>query len=386
MLVTGHTRLLAAKKLGLTKVPCIIADHLTDAQIKAFRLADNKVSEFATWDMELLQSELDELAELDVDMSDFGFDEEETEDDSILYDHQNHLADDFIVAPTSVLDTRQGLWQERKRMWKSMGITSEEGRGDDLIGGRKSLDKFRKLDMGTSIFDPVLCEISYLWFCPPDGTIFDCFAGGSVRGIVAEKTGHRYTGIELRREQVEANIKNAEELDCSPLWICDDSANADKYVADESSDLLFTCPPYANLEVYSDDPRDISNMNFADFSRKYTEILTIAGRKVKRNRFAVIVIGDCRDKNGFYMNLIDLTKKAFLNNGFGFYNHIILVEQLGNACFRMRKQFNGSRKVVKCHQDVLVFYKGDVKTIKQNYVDVQIPETDESEMSAEEDE
>lgn len=77
VLVTGHTRLLAAKKLGLTKVPCVVADHLTDAQIKAFRIADNKVAELATWNSELLQVELDALKELNFDMTEFGFDEDE---------------------------------------------------------------------------------------------------------------------------------------------------------------------------------------------------------------------------------------------------------------------------------------------------------------------
>lgn len=72
VIVCGHTRLLAAKKLKLKDVPCIIADDLTDEQIKAFRLADNKVSEFAEWDFDLLNGELDDI--LDIDMSDFGFD------------------------------------------------------------------------------------------------------------------------------------------------------------------------------------------------------------------------------------------------------------------------------------------------------------------------
>ena len=80
IIVTGHTRLKAAKKLGLKEVPTIMADDLTDEQIKAFRLADNKVSEYATWNDDLLNIELQDL---DIDMSDFGFDidieEEETE-------------------------------------------------------------------------------------------------------------------------------------------------------------------------------------------------------------------------------------------------------------------------------------------------------------------
>lgn len=74
VIVAGHTRYKASKKLNLDKIPCIVADDLTDKQIKAFRLADNKVSEFAKWDNDLLNLELDELNGLDFEMSDFGFD------------------------------------------------------------------------------------------------------------------------------------------------------------------------------------------------------------------------------------------------------------------------------------------------------------------------
>ena len=73
VIVAGHTRYKASKELNLDKVPCIVADDLTDKQIKAFRLADNKVSEFAKWDNDLLNLELEELNNLDIDMSDFGF-------------------------------------------------------------------------------------------------------------------------------------------------------------------------------------------------------------------------------------------------------------------------------------------------------------------------
>lgn len=70
IIVAGHTRFKAAKELGMTEVPCIIADDLTEEQVKAFRLADNKVAEIATWDIEVLNAELEEL---DIDMGEFGF-------------------------------------------------------------------------------------------------------------------------------------------------------------------------------------------------------------------------------------------------------------------------------------------------------------------------
>ena len=76
VIIAGHTRLKAAQKLGLKTVPCIVADDLTPEQIKAFRLADNKVGELADWDFEKLDLELEEL---DFDMTPFGFDDEASE-------------------------------------------------------------------------------------------------------------------------------------------------------------------------------------------------------------------------------------------------------------------------------------------------------------------
>ena len=86
VVVAGHTRLKAAKKLGLQKVPCLMADDLTDQQIKAYRLADNKVGELATWDIDKLEIELEEIQELD--MVDFGFESlaESIEDIEIIED------------------------------------------------------------------------------------------------------------------------------------------------------------------------------------------------------------------------------------------------------------------------------------------------------------
>ena len=94
-IINGHTRLKAAKKIGLETVPVIVADDLTPEQIKAFRLADNKVGEIATWDENALAVELEELKNLDFDMSEFEFeiDESQTQEknentDSVLYDEK----------------------------------------------------------------------------------------------------------------------------------------------------------------------------------------------------------------------------------------------------------------------------------------------------------
>lgn len=170
-IVAGHTRYKAAKELGMEEVPCIVADDLNDEQVKAFRLADNKVAEASEWDFEILSSELCEI--IDFDMSDFGFElDDEPVNDRYGEADGSSLSDRFIVPPISIFDTKQGYWQDRKTKWKELGIRSEFGRGDALIGeGLNYLSEKMgsKTKPGTSIFDPVLCEIVYKWFCIEGG-------------------------------------------------------------------------------------------------------------------------------------------------------------------------------------------------------------------------
>lgn len=187
VIVAGHTRYKAAKQLNLDVVPCIIADDLTEEQIKAFRLADNKVAEKSEWDFNLLNVELDEI--LNIDMSDFGFDLSNI--DSINLEDkykecEGKLREQFLIPPFSVLDTKQGYWQKRKALWKSI-IKSDAGRSESLLSnGLLELNKSNGKSLtGTSIFDPILCEILINWFCPKGGKILDPFAGGSVRGLVS---------------------------------------------------------------------------------------------------------------------------------------------------------------------------------------------------------
>lgn len=221
---------------------------------------------------------------------------------------------------------------------------------------------------GTSIFDPVLCEVIYNWFCPKKGIVYDPFAGGSVRGIVAEKLGRHYIGIDLSERQVDANQVNADKLGVCPVWYCDDSRNADKYIPDGAADLVFSCPPYHNLEKYSNHPLDLSNMNYADFIEAYTDIIEKSCRKLKENRFAVFVVGDIRDSKGVYRDFISDTKRLFKGNGMRLYNEMILLEQYGTAPMRAGLIFSAKRKVTKVHQNVLVFYKGDIDAISGIYI------------------
>jgi DNA modification methylase len=228
---------------------------------------------------------------------------------------------------------------------------------------------------GTSIFDPVLCELAYRWFCPDGGLVLDPFAGGSVRGVVASKLGYQYVGIELRAEQVAANRVQADDIcqDPVPVWVNGDSMNLDSLANDVEADLVFSCPPYADLERYSDDPKDLSTMPYEAFVSAYRAIISKAVAKLKDNRFVCLVVGDIRDKKGFYRNFVGDTVQAVEDAGATLYNEAILVTAVGSLPIRVGKQFSTGRKLGKTHQNVLVFYKGDPKKIRDHFrVDIQV--------------
>lgn len=213
---------------------------------------------------------------------------------------------------------------------------------------------------GTSIFDPVVCEIAYRWFCPPGGTVLDPFAGGSVRGIIASRLGRRYVGIELRAEQVAANVAQLPLAgEPRPEWRCGDAREISKLASDVECDFVFSCPPYWNLERYSDDAADLSNMAFDEFLAAYRAIITEAVALLRNDRFAVWVIGDVRDERGCYVSLPGRTVDAFEAAGARLYNDAILVTAVGSLPIRVGRQFEISRKLGRTHQNVLVFVKGD---------------------------
>jgi DNA modification methylase len=265
------------------------------------------------------------------------------------------LTDIFVVPPISTLDVKQKYWKDRKKEWLQLNIQSELGRNDNLL---QLSDLLKKKQKATSVFDPVLCEIIYHWFTQKGDTIFDPFAGGSVRGIVASKMNRQYVGVDLRKEQVKHNKKQADEI-CDknkPVWL---TGSSEDVTIDREYDFFFTCPPYYDLEVYSDLKKDLSNLPPEEFDETFEKILALSLSKLKNNRFAAIVIGDVRDSNGYYLKFMSKTIEAFEKNGCRYYNDLILLQEPATAAMRSFGYMNASRKIAKCHQNVLVFVKGD---------------------------
>jgi DNA modification methylase len=285
------------------------------------------------------------------------------------------LKERFVYPPFSVWNTRDEYWIKRRRLWLGLGIESEVGRADKLTF--KFPEKFKsgqdcqKIKAQTSVFDPVVCELAMRWWSPAGGVVVDPFAGGSVRGIVAACLGRRYWGCELRGEQVEANnvqrgilkdtIRGMAPGAAAPVWVQGDSTT--KLADSPEADMLFTCPPYGNLEIYSEDPADISNKPTGAFLDAYGAILQAAADRLRDDRFAVIVVGNYRDKvakGSPFIDLVGHTNRLCEAAGLRYYNDIIIVNSVGTGAMRSELNFvRGSRKVVKTHQNVMVYVKGD---------------------------
>jgi len=267
------------------------------------------------------------------------------------------LRDRFIEPPFSVLDTKSGNWQKRKRQWSRLGIKSEIGRDAKVIN-MDTMAKEKNQAEYVSIFDPALCEVLYHWFCPDGGTILDPFAGGSVRGIVANYLGYKYTGIDIRQEQIESNREQALQIldvNNQPNWYVGDS-NIALHGLNGQYDFVFSCPPYADLEVYSDMDGDISNMAYDDFMVAYESIISKSCALLKPNGYACFVVGEVRDKHGNYIGFVPDTINAFKKCGMNFYNEAILLNAIASASMRANGNMK-TQKLVKVHQNVLIFKK-----------------------------
>lgn len=398
------TELIAIKRTDLST---------EDSRRKALALADNYTSDTSVFDFDAIVEDFgaDELDAWEFKIDDLNIDDISVDDVKPDKGRVGSLKERFIIPPFSVLDSKLGNWQDRKRAWLDLGIKSDDGREKEITFSRSaqpprvyearnvirektgvdpSWDELQKYCQdhgipfmdGTSIFDPVLCELAYRWFNVPNGNIMDPFAGGSVRGIVAARLGYHYYGVDLRSEQIKANYENAAQIcppfkeeEC-PVWVCGDSCEIDMHLAGLKADLIFSCPPYADLEVYSENPADLSTMDYIEFLAAYKKIIRKSCSMLKSDRFAVFVVGEVRDKFGVYRSFVPDTIAAFQEAGLHYYNEMILVNNIGSLAMRAGKQFSNSRKIGKQHQNVLVFYKGDLSKIKENFPELDFSDDD----------
>jgi hypothetical protein len=360
-IIAGHGRVDAARKLNLTELPTITLGHLTEAQKKAYILADNRLAEIGSeWDIGMVSLELEDLDIAGFDTVLTGFDDDFFNIEEELYPDgiKGSLAEQFGAPPFSVLDTRKGEWIARRNEWQAKIKDNGETRRDVL--GFKNFGG----DWGNSVLDACLAEVMVNWYGIPGGSVFDPFAGDTVFGYVSATQGMNFTGIELRKEQAEINNLRCRHLPA--MYHCDTSANMDSYISDNSMDMIFSCPPYFDLEQYSDSPDDLSNMSEAEFYTMYSSILNKTYKKLKDDRFAVIVVGEVRGADGNYIGLVPNTIDIMEKAGYQYYNEIILINSAGTLPLRAGKAMRASRKIGKMHQNVLVFLKGNAKAAAES--------------------
>lgn len=399
--IDGHLRIALALRNEAETVPVKYVDLTEDEELLVLSTLD-PIAAMAVTDVALLDGLLEDLKTDDADLQAI-LDQVGKQNLPVRVGSGDAttLVERFVVPPFSILDARQGYWQKRKYAWMGLGIEGELGRPSGLTygkslpmqdsnfyrkGGKLGDDPVVPPDLtqipgkGTSIFDPVLTELTYRWFSPPGGSVLDPFAGGSVRGIVAAWLDHPYTGIDLNPKQIEANEQQADAIldpdhHKRPTWISGDARDLDDLLpADFEADLLFTCPPYYDLEVYSDDERDLSQSGtYEDFLGAFGGIVRAGVSHLRDNRFAIVLMGDLRDKQGFYRNLPADTIALFQDAGMTLYNEAVLLTKVTTLAVRAARPFQKSRKLGKSHQNYLVFYRGDPDVIRE-WGDVEVGE------------
>lgn len=395
--------------------PVSTAASLSSEERREFIIKDNVG--FGQWDTDALSDDWS-----DIDFDEWGLDglweneEEELGTSERVKDggaENGSLYDRFIVPPFSILDTRKGYWQARKKVWRELIGDMGESRKDTLITSielkykdiytrsrkersklgisfKEYLEKYvseeekeraaqKVLSAGVSLFDPVLSEILCRWFTPYQGAkIFDCFAGDTQKGLVFCECGFAFKGVELRQEQVDINNKVLANRDLQIEYVCDDGRNVCAHFEENSQDLLFSCPPYYDLEVYSNQENDASNQKtYEEFIGILDKAFKSAYTCLKENRFAVIVVGDVRaKKTGAYYDFPGDIKRIFREAGAYLYNEMILIETGASAAIRASTSMK-TRKVAKQHQNVLVFYKGNPREVTKHFPPIELSKEEE---------
>lgn len=372
VIIGGHRRIDAAKVEGLKEIQVVELNlHLKDEKVANLRF--NAQEEFKKYELATM---IEELSRLDASVTQtIGLTTKQLYELLFAARYTGNkkvagiLRDKFLIPPFSIFDSKQEYWQRRKKLWIEALGDMAETRESKLAGSEKNL-LIMGTNSGVSIFDPVVSEVIFSWFIPENGgSILDPFAGSLARGGVAATLGYQYTGIEIRSEQIEANERRlqelGEEISKRAKYILGDANNLKKLVPEEEKfDLIFTSPPYYDLEIYSDKEADLSaKPSYKEFMEGYERIFAHAAEHLKPNRFIVLEIGDIRDEDGFYRNFIGDNITMFERLGFKLYNEIIYAQMLATAPQRAERNMH-TRKVVKTHQNIMTFYKGDPSLLK----------------------
>jgi DNA modification methylase len=198
--------------------------------------------------------------------------------------------------------------------------------------------------------------------------------GEVVPGYVAAVMGFEYVGTDVREDQVEWNNQVVQHFGLGHLarflHVDARELNLD-VVGGKPFDLVFYSPPYFGVEKYSEEQDDLSTYDdYKAYLVEMEKIIEKSASLLKENRFYTMLVGDVREVKGpdkgkllnYCGDLVNIAEKY----GLKYYNDLIYVEHFGTAAFRARRIFV-TRKVVRVHQRLLVFYKGDLAQIRNEF-------------------
>ena len=260
---------------------------------------------------------------------------------------------DWFATTTTIWQVDE-IIKRRVRDWRRLtGETGHSGARDETF--RKD---HNSVYTGThSVFPAPLMEMIIMRYGGPIGShILDAFAGGPPRGLVSCIMGHRYTGYEIRQEQIDENISTLGMLGLTGAsYHCGDG----RYLAGGGDyDCAITCPPYFDLEIYSDGHNDLSNLgNYSEFNASMWLSANSHFERLKPGAFACIIVGLFRDKKtGELIDFPADTVENFRDAGFIYWQNIILSKNFASAAVRAANAWKG-HKLVPRHENLLVFRK-----------------------------
>ena len=261
----------------------------------------------------------------------------------------------------TIFDANKPEWVSRKAYYKRYLKNDYIGREGARIYGYGSCSgmgrKVAMLNEGVSVFDPVLAECLIRLFSEKADYIIDPFAGGLCRGFVSAEMRRHYLGVDLNERQIKYNIERAKRYKIDNLckYICGNSLHIDKFVEKDDFDMLLTCPPYFQLEKYTNKPEDLSNyLSYESFIRDLETIIIKASKKVKKGKFIVLVVSNFRDKEGYIIDFVGDVIRFMQRHGYRLYNEGIYINAYATAHLRARMIYR-TKKLTKVHQNVLVF-------------------------------
>lgn len=240
-------------------------------------------------------------------------------------------------------------WQVTKNLKEWVG---DAGQTRELQGKKMALlgSKYT-----TSIFNPHLAQMILSAYTPKEQEIYDGFAGGGTRGFVASAMGHSYTGVEIRQNEVDRLLDRQKELGVEFVLHCADSQF---YAIDkEAYDFSYTCPPYYDLEVYSDQDGDMSNVStYEQFLDMLKNSIQVTYDGLKPGAMFVMVVGNFRDKKGNLRHFNGDTIRLGKEVGFQLHDEIVFWGA-SDVAYQRLGQFVANRKSVRVHEYVLIFKK-----------------------------